>query len=172
MQFLHKGVLALLEPVSDDDDDESYALAALLNGPPLASSGPFARISFGGDEREDMRYEAFGAQFVGSIAFPPGVLSQLVRSGALSVANGTTARKILAVPLEARWAAAGGAVAASEAEEAALGDAQRRLWFKRHHEHFAGLDDVDFDLEDIEDVDLEDFLDDFEDIEGMDWGDE
>jgi len=159
LQFLHKGVLGLL---SAPEHEGGAAVAVLLNGPALQSSGPLSDVLFGGDDQEDVVTSAFGHSFLGNVIFPPGMLADLLHTGALSAARGAAGavgsgdgkdaagRWVLQQPQEERWAAAGGHVGAGEEGEATLGDAQRRLWFQGFHEEFEAWDLEDLDFEDAD----------------------
>lgn len=144
LQYLHKGVLALIEPM---ETDESEAVAVLLNGPVFKTSGSDPPILFGGDDQEDVTLKAFGACFRGTVILPPGVLKDLVQRGALTLApKAAKARRLMKLSSEQRWQAAGGAIAADKAQEAALGDRQRELWFRGFQEDVMEGEDLQLDM--------------------------
>jgi len=141
-QYLHKAVLALLRPVKNS---LSPAVAVLLNGPSLRRRGRnWADVAYGGHDYCNRIIQAFGHNFLGKVVFPHGVLQRLLHLGAISVApEGVMASRILRRPRDERWEAAGGVLDESEAEVAALGDAQLALWFRTYLTDV--LDDEDMD---------------------------
>jgi len=125
LHYLHKGVLALVEPA---DEQSSHVMAVLLNGPQIQFLDQESTSSnFGGDYHTEVQVTAFGQTFRGHIILDENVLGNLLGRGALQRVTSVTVDDLLALPRESRWEAAGGEV--EDEELASLGDEQRRLWY-------------------------------------------
>mmetsp|Transcript_52103 Transcript_52103/g.96465 ORF Transcript_52103/g.96465 Transcript_52103/m.96465 type:complete len:582 (-) Transcript_52103:71-1816(-) len=129
LQYLHKGVLALVEAA---DPASVQVSAVLLNGPSvhLAGQEPEDSLSarFGGEHHTDVQLNAFGQSFVGHLVIDEQLLSILLKQNALRRVANVTVDDVLAVPREQRWKAAGGIV--EDEDLAAIGDEQRRMWYE------------------------------------------
>eukprot|EP00929_Paragymnodinium_shiwhaense_P042453 TRINITY_DN21966_c0_g2_i1.p1 TRINITY_DN21966_c0_g2~~TRINITY_DN21966_c0_g2_i1.p1 ORF type:complete len:604 (-),score=151.20 TRINITY_DN21966_c0_g2_i1:203-2014(-) len=138
-QYLHKAVLLAL----NDANEESPCVLLLLNGPLTGTMRDGkGGIFFGGPNhlpmREDGIIEVAGedgpCRFRGVILFMPGVVQELLRSGALEMVDAKDAdvKRVLAAPAHERWQLAGGTInGIRDAAEASLGDRQKRKWYKR-----------------------------------------
>eukprot|EP00930_Biecheleria_cincta_P091155 TRINITY_DN80650_c0_g1_i1.p1 TRINITY_DN80650_c0_g1~~TRINITY_DN80650_c0_g1_i1.p1 ORF type:complete len:552 (-),score=104.39 TRINITY_DN80650_c0_g1_i1:60-1715(-) len=124
-QYLHKGVVWLSER------SERGSTLVLLNGPKMAITRSGSDVLFGGSSDSDGLFTVPDGYIWGCVKLPPGVLEELMRIGALQLAKGTTLQDIFAVPTPLRWEAAGGKIETlSEAAASAIGDAQRRRWYR------------------------------------------
>lgn len=130
-QYLHKGVLLLLE----DTAEGRASSTLLLNGPQIGvledGGDP---IFFGGpDELNDgTLFRLMGWAGLGHVVLPAGSLQQLLCCGAVEVAHDVGVQEVLAAPRERRWLLAGGKVSSMwERSLESLGDEQQRRWYMR-----------------------------------------
>eukprot|EP00440_Ansanella_granifera_P047351 gb/GFBE01051282.1/.p1 GENE.gb/GFBE01051282.1/~~gb/GFBE01051282.1/.p1 ORF type:complete len:371 (+),score=89.30 gb/GFBE01051282.1/:1-1113(+) len=127
-QYLHRAVMLLVE----ESSPQRTSTLVLLNGPQIGETREEgSAVLFGGPGRASDARSVLplpgGDAVIGKFSLPAGVLQDLLKSGALSIAEGVELEEVLAAERSQRWAAAGGKLrTVKELAAAVQGDTQQK----------------------------------------------